>query len=142
MPTVNQLSRGARKPQNKISRVCLAFGATGTPHRKGIIYKLAIMTPRKPNSARRKIAKVRLCYNNKRVFTHIPGENHKLYVHATVLVEGGGAKDLPGVNCSLIRGLKDFLPEAGRTRRRSKFGVKKPKSHDDSDDDENISPKL
>lgn len=124
MPTLNQLSRGARKSKYRLSRIARAFGATGTPHRKGFIYKLAIMTPRKPNSARRKIAKIQLYYNDRRIFSHIPGEHHTLYVHAAVLVEGGGAKDLPGVNFSLIRGVLDFPPEFGRKNRRSKFGVK------------------
>lgn len=123
-PTISQLVNKARK--TKFSRVrAPAFG--GAPHRKGVVYKIAIMTPRKPNSAKRTFAKVRLLYNGKRVFAKIPGiGEHHLHVHALVFLRGHGPKDSPGINYHLIRGLCDFnKPETyGRKNRRSKFGVK------------------
>ena len=97
------------------------------PHRKGIVYRIAVTSPRKPNSARRTIAKVRLCYNNKKVFAKIPGiGEHKLQAHSLVFLRGHGPKDTPGVNYHLVRGLCDFtLPELfGRRRSRSKYGLK------------------
>jgi len=100
------------------------------PHRKGVIYKIAIMSPRKPNSARRTFAKVRLLFNDKRVFAKIPGiGEHFLQAHSVVLLRGHGPKDSPGINYHLVRGACDFLREEtfGRRRRRSKFGVKKYK---------------
>ena len=100
----------------------------GGPHRKGIIYKIAVMSPRKPNSARRTFAKVRLLYNNKRLFAKIPGiGEHALQIHSMVFVRGHGPKDSPGINYHLVRGLCDFIREEpyGRRNRRSKFGVKK-----------------
>lgn len=99
------------------------------PQRKGVIYKIAVMSPRKPNSARRTFAKVRLLFNNKRLFAKIPGiGEHFLQSHSIVLVRGHGPKDSPGINYHLIRGLCDFIkPEAyGRRNRRSKFGAKRP----------------
>lgn len=125
MPTHSQLSRGARRKPKRSTRALRAFGRA--PHRRGIVYQLAIVTPRKPNSARRKIAKVLLCHNNKRIFTQIPGLGHQLHKHSAVMVEGGGAKDLPGVSFSLMRGLLDFvdLEVYGRRNRRSKYGVKR-----------------
>lgn len=125
MPTSNQLGAGARRKPKRSSRALRAFGIA--PHRRGVVYQLAIVTPRKPNSARRKIAKVLLCYNDKRVFTQIPGLGHELHKHSSVMVEGGGAKDLPGVSFSLMRGMLDFtdLESFGRQNRRSKFGVKR-----------------
>jgi small subunit ribosomal protein S12 len=98
------------------------------PHRKGVIYKIAIMSPRKPNSARRTFAKVRLLFNDKRLFAKIPGiGEHYLQTHSIVLVRGHGPKDSPGINYHLIRGLCDFIKVEpyGRKNRRSKFGVKK-----------------
>lgn len=98
------------------------------PHRKGVIYKIATMSPRKPNSARRTFAKVRLLFNNKKIFAKIPGiGEHHLQAHSIVLVRGHGPKDSPGINYHLIRGACDFVKEElfGRRNRRSKFGVKK-----------------
>src|ERR1700742_4554647 len=98
------------------------------PHRKGVIYKIAIMSPRKPNSARRTFAKVRLLFNDKRLFAKIPGiGEHFLQTHSIVFVRGHGPKDSPGINYHLIRGLCDFIKiePYGRKNRRSKFGVKK-----------------
>ena len=122
---LNQLVR-----KRRINRIrnhkSLAF--EGGPHRKGVIYKIAIMSPRKPNSARRTFAKVRLLFNNKRLFAKIPGiGEHFLQTHSIVFVRGHGPKDSPGINYHLIRGLCDFIKVEpyGRKNRRSKFGVKK-----------------
>jgi small subunit ribosomal protein S12 len=98
------------------------------PHRKGVIYKIAVMSPRKPNSARRTFAKVRFLFNDKRVFAKIPGiGEHFLQTHSIVFVRGHGPKDSPGINYHLVRGLCDFIKiePYGRKNRRSKFGVKK-----------------
>lgn len=127
MVTPSQLSKGARqfKPYDR-SRSHLAF--RGAPQRKGVIYKIAIMTPRKPNSAKRTIAKVKLNFNDKRIFAKIPGQGeHFLQAHSVVLVRGHGPKDTPGVNYHLIRGLFDFerIEIFGRRNRRSKFGIKR-----------------
>jgi small subunit ribosomal protein S12 len=100
----------------------------GAPHRKGIIYKIAVMSPRKPNSARRTFAKVRLLFNDKRLFAKIPGiGEHFLQSHSMVFVRGHGPKDSPGINYHLVRGLCDFIRDEpyGRKNRRSKFGVKR-----------------
>jgi len=100
----------------------------GGPHRKGVIYKITTMSPRKPNSARRTFAKVRLLVNNKRIFAKIPGiGEHFLQAHSVVFVRGHGPKDSPGINYHLIRGLCDFVKVEpyGRKNRRSKFGLKK-----------------
>lgn len=127
MVTNSQLSKGARqfKPY-ALSRSHLAF--RGAPQRKGVIYKIAVMTPRKPNSAKRTIAKVKLNFNDKRIFAKIPGQGeHFLQAHSVVLVRGHGPKDTPGVNYHLIRGLFDFerIEIFGRRNRRSKFGIKR-----------------
>ena len=126
MPTRNQLHRKIRKPKIRRSRLLALEGA---PQRRGVIYKLDIMTPRKPNSAKRKIAKIRLLYNNKRVFANIPGIGHNLHEYSLVIVCGGSAKDLPGVNYTMIKGLLDFAPRENifRVKSRSKYGIKKPK---------------
>lgn len=96
--------------------------------RKGVVYKIATMTPRKPNSARRTFAKVRIIINQKRIFAKIPGiGDHHLQAHSVVLVRGHGPKDSPGINYHLVRGVYDFdkIETYGRRNRRSKFGVKK-----------------
>lgn len=128
-PTFQQLihRRGCRrsKPYN-CSRSHKVFA--GAPHRKGIVYKITTMSPRKPNSARRTIAKVRLLFNGRRAFAKIPGiGEHRLQSHALVLLRGHGPKDSPGINYHLVRGLLDFhiVELHGRTHRRSKFGVKR-----------------
>jgi small subunit ribosomal protein S12 len=108
-----------RKPK------ALAFA--GAPHRKGIIYKITTMSPRKPNSARRTYAKVRLIFNKKRVFAKIPGiGEHFLQAHSIVFLRGHGPKDSPGINYHIVRGLCDFIRNEtfGRKNRRSKFGLK------------------
>jgi small subunit ribosomal protein S12 len=115
-----------RRFNKKKKRRSAAFG--NAPHRKGVIYKIAVMSPRKPNSARRTFAKVRLLFNDKRLFAKIPGiGEHFLQTHSIVFVRGHGPKDSPGINYHLIRGLCDFIKiePYGRRNRRSKFGVKK-----------------
>lgn len=124
-PTILQLSRGARRKKYTKPR---ASAFDGAPHRKGIVYKIATMSPRKPNSAKRTYAKVRLTFNGKRVFAKIPGiGEHFLQAHSVVFVRGHGPKDSPGINYHLVRGLYDFnkVEVFGRRKRRSKFGAKK-----------------
>jgi len=115
-----------RRINRKKNKKAPAFSLA--PHRKGVIYKIAVMSPRKPNSARRTFAKVRLLFNDKKLFAKIPGiGEHYLQTHSIVFVRGHGPKDSPGINYHLIRGLCDFikLEPYGRRNRRSKFGVKK-----------------
>jgi len=125
MPTFMQLSTNFRvRKKRKFS----ALHFRGAPHRKGIIYKITTMSPRKPNSAKRTFAKVRLCFNDKKVFGKIPGIGpHYLQAHSVVLLRGHGPKDSPGINYHLIRGVCDFIrmEDYGRKNRRSKFGLKK-----------------
>lgn len=124
MPTAKQLMRNLRRKKYRRARLLALDGA---PQRRGLIYKLTTMTPRKPNSAKRKIAKVRLPFNSKRVFAAVPGVGETLQEYCAVILRGGSSKDLPGVNYSLVRGLLDFsAPEKfRRTQRRSKFGIKR-----------------
>jgi small subunit ribosomal protein S12 len=103
-------------------------------YEKGIVYKIAVMSPRKPNSAKRTFAKVRVGLKLKRIFAKIPGlGEHHLQAHSVVMVRGHGPKDSPGINYHLIRGAYDFnrVEVFGRMNRRSKFGVKKSKSISD-----------
>jgi small subunit ribosomal protein S12 len=126
-PTGGQLSKNFRIRKIRRSRVA---PFEGSPQRKGMIYKIAIMTPRKPNSAKRTFAKVYVNINKKKIFAKIPGiGEHGLQKHSNVLIRGHGPKDTPGINYHLIRGLYDFskLEIHGRKKRRSKFGVKKEK---------------
>jgi small subunit ribosomal protein S12 len=127
MATVNQLSFKIRgRIRYKRKRKAPAFALA--PQRKGVIYKITTMSPRKPNSARRTFAKVRLCFNDKKIFAKIPGiGDHFLQTHSLVLVRGHGPKDSPGINYHLIRGQCDFIRDEpfGRRNRRSKFGTKK-----------------
>lgn len=119
-----QLSKGIRKRKRRRNTVAPFLGA---PQRKGVIYKIAVMTPRKPNSARRTFAKTRIIISDKNVFAKIPGiGEHFLQAHSVVLVRGHGPTDSPGINYHLIRGLYDFekVEVYGRRNRRSKFGVK------------------
>src|SRR5690348_15969473 len=122
--TLNQLSKKIRTKKIRHSRVKALLNA---PQRKGIVYKIAKMSPRKPNSARRTFAKVRIIINNKKLFAKIPGiGEHYLQPHSLVLVRGHAPKDSPGINYHLIMGLYDFSKTElfGRRNRRSKFGVK------------------
>jgi len=126
-PTIHQLAAGARKKKHKKLR---ASAFKGAPNRRGVVYKIATMSPRKPNSAKRTYAKVRLTHNGKRLFAKIPGiGEHFLQAHSIVFVRGHGPKDSPGINYHLVRGLYDFnkIELFGRRNRRSKFGVKKYK---------------
>ena len=95
------------------------------PQIKGVVVKVRITTPRKPNSARRPVVKV-LLSNKKQRVAHIPGKGHNLRKHSEVLISGVGARDLPGVHFSCIRGVYDLSPVVGKVRRRSIYGVKKP----------------
>lgn len=125
MPTVHQLGRGIRLQKIRRSR---AAALAGGPQRRGSVYRVATMSPRKPNSARRTFAKVRILLTGKRIFAKIPGlGEHFLQSHAVVRVRGHGPKDSPGINYHLIRGVDDFhkIEVFGRRNRRSKFGVKK-----------------
>ena len=96
-----------------------------SPQRKGVVLRLRICTPRKPNSARRPVVKARLS-SKKRVLAHIPGSGHNLRRHSRVLICGTGARDLPVVNYSCLRGVYDFSPLFSKRRRRSIYGVKQP----------------
>jgi len=126
LPTLHQLSIERNKRTQKIRRNKVA-PFLGAPQRKGVVYKIATMSPRKPNSARRTFAKIRIIISKKKIFAKIPGiGDHFLQAHSVVLVRGHGPKDSPGINYNLIRGLYDFfkIELFGRRNRRSKFGVK------------------
>jgi len=123
MPTVNQLLRKPRRQKVKKSRT---RALEGNPFKKGVCVKVYTRTPKKPNSALRKVASVRLS-NKKVVIAYIPGEKHKLQEHSVVLIRGGRVKDLPGVQYRVVRGKFDLQGVVGRKRGRSKYGVKKPK---------------
>lgn len=126
LPTLHQLSVEKYRRIRKIRRNTVA-PFLGAPQRKGVVFKISTMSPRKPNSARRTFAKVRILITQKKVFAKIPGiGDHFLQAHSVVLVRGHGPKDSPGINYHLIRGLYDFnkIELFGRRNRRSKFGVK------------------
>lgn len=125
-PTQVQLSKGIRRGKKRKLR---AAAFEGAPNRKAIIYAVTKMSPRKPNSARRRFVKARLLFNKKRVFAKVPGIGEvNILPHFIVFVRGHGPKDTPGVNYHLVRGVYDFnAPESfGRRKRRSKFGMSKP----------------
>jgi len=123
MPTVNQLTRrGRRKVVKKKKTVALE----ACPQKRGVCLQVKTMTPKKPNSALRKIARVRLS-NGKEITAYIPGEGHNLQEHSIVLVRGGRVRDLPGVRYHIVRGVLDSLGVEGRRRGRSKYGCKRPK---------------
>jgi len=121
MPTINQLVRKGRKAVTK-KRKSLAL--QGSPQRKGVCVTVKTLTPKKPNSALRKIARVRLS-NGKVVTAYIPGEGHNLQEHSIVLVKGGRIKDLPGVKYHIIRGTLDTMGVEERRQARSKYGEKR-----------------
>ncbi|HEY1038108.1 MAG TPA: 30S ribosomal protein S12 [Bacteroidia bacterium] len=124
MPTIQQLVRKGRfKAPNKSKSVALA----SCPQRRGVCTKVYTTTPKKPNSAMRKVAKVRLT-NKEEIIAYIPGEGHNLQEHSIVLVRGGRVKDLPGVRYHIIRGALDTAGVDGRKQRRSKYGAKRPKA--------------
>lgn len=122
MTTINQLCRYGRPPKPKKKSKSVAL--KGNPQQKAICIKTTIMKPKKPNSAQRKIAKVKLS-NGKKVICYIPGGEHPLKDHSTVLVRGGRVPDLPGVKYRLIRGKLDLTIPNGRRKSRSKYGVPK-----------------
>jgi ribosomal protein S12, bacterial/organelle len=124
MPTINQLIRHGRTNKVRVNKVA---ALKGSPQKKGVCSKVYTTKPKKPNSAIRKIAKVRF-YNGTRVIAYIPGEGHNLQEHSIVLVRGGRVKDLPGVKYKIIRGKYDTASVIKRRNGRSRYGTKKPKN--------------
>jgi len=123
MPTINQLVRGGRKKQKRKSK---SQALERNPQRRGVCTLVRTQTPKKPNSALRKIARVRLS-NGKEITAYIPGIDHNLQEHSIVLVRGGRVRDLPGVRYHIVRGTLDALGVEGRRQGRSKYGAKKPR---------------
>src|SRR5690554_1277794 len=124
MPTINQLIRKGRKASvHKTKSPALQ----GCPQKRGVCTRVMTVTPKKPNSALRKVARVRLS-NGIEVTAYIPGVGHNLQEHSVVLMRGGRVKDLPGVRYHIVRGAKDTLGVNDRKRSRSKYGTKKPKA--------------
>ena len=123
MPTINQLIRKGRKAKASKSD---APALMACPQRRGVCTRVYTSTPKKPNSALRKVARVRLT-NGMEVTSYIPGEGHNLQEHSIVLVRGGRVKDLPGVRYHIVRGTLDTTGVDGRKQRRSKYGAKRPK---------------
>ncbi|MEK7550634.1 MAG: 30S ribosomal protein S12 [Patescibacteria group bacterium] len=134
MPTINQLVRGGRKViQKKTKTTSLkrwfnakdrVYSETASPFKRGVVLAVRTMTPRKPNSALRKVARVRLS-NKQEVTAYIPGEGHELAEHSIILVRGGRVKDLPGVRYKIVRGKFDTTGVVGRLKGRSKYGAKR-----------------
>ena len=123
MPTVNQLVRKGRKaPQSKTKTPALR----GAPQKRGVCTRVMTQTPKKPNSALRKVARVRLT-NGMEVGAYIPGEGHNLQEHSVVLIRGGRVRDLPGVRYHTVRGTLDCAGVSDRKQSRSKYGAKRPK---------------
>jgi len=123
MPTINQLlrkGRGSKIERNKVPAL------RGAPQKRGVCTRVYTTTPKKPNSALRKVARVRLT-NAYEVTSYIPGEGHNLQEHSVVLIRGGRVKDLPGVRYHIIRGTLDTQGVKDRRQRRSKYGAKRPK---------------
>ena len=123
MPTIQQL---VRKGRTKIQDKSKAPALDACPQRRGVCVRVYTTTPKKPNSAMRKVARVRLT-NVKEVNAYIPGEGHNLQEHSIVLIRGGRVKDLPGVRYHLVRGTLDAAGVNGRLQSRSKYGAKRPK---------------
>jgi small subunit ribosomal protein S12 len=123
VPTINQLIRNGR---NKVTWKTKAPALQSSPQKRGVCTRVYTTTPKKPNSALRKVARVRLT-NGIEVTAYIPGEGHNLQEHSIVLIRGGRVKDLPGVRYHIIRGTLDTAGVQDRKRSRSKYGVKKPK---------------
>ncbi|HAR67084.1 MAG TPA: 30S ribosomal protein S12 [Lentisphaeria bacterium] len=124
MPTINQLVRKPRKPKVYKSK---SRALNSCPQRRGVCLQVTTRTPKKPNSALRKVARVRLS-NGQEITAYIGGEGHNLQEHSIVLVKGGRVPDLPGVRYHVVRGALDSLGVDGRKQGRSKYGAKKPKS--------------
>jgi small subunit ribosomal protein S12 len=138
MPTINQLVRkGRKKVGKKAKTVALRYNfntlknkmveGKGCPQKRGVCVQVKTQTPRKPNSALRKVARVRLS-NTMEVTAYIPGEGHELQEHSVVLIRGGRVKDLPGVRYHVVRGTMDTTGVSGRKQGRSKYGTKRAKS--------------
>ncbi len=123
MPTVNQL---VRKPRTAIRERSKTPALMGNPQKRGVCTRVYTTTPKKPNSALRKVCKVRLT-GGYEVTAYIPGEGHNLQEHSIVLVRGGRVKDLPGVRYHVVRGVLDTTGVDGRRQARSQYGVKRPK---------------
>ena len=123
MPTINQLIRKGRKKQTKKNKVP---ALEKCPQKRGVCTRVYTTTPKKPNSALRKVARVRLS-NGYEVAAYIPGEGHNLQEHSVVLIRGGRVKDLPGVRYHILRGNLDTQGVTSRKQQRSKYGAKKPK---------------
>ena len=123
MPTVNQLIRKSRQPQKARNKVP---AMEANPQKRGVCTRVYTTTPKKPNSALRKVAKVRLT-NGYEVVSYIPGEGHNLQEHSVVLIRGGRVKDLPGVRYHIVRGSLDLQGVKDRKQARSKYGAKRPK---------------
>ena len=123
MPTINQL---LRKKRTKVKARDKVPALERSPQKRGVCIKVYTTTPKKPNSALRKVARVRLS-NGHEVTSYIPGEGHNLQEHSVVLIRGGRVKDLPGVRYHVVRGALDTSGVDDRTQRRSKYGTKKPK---------------
>jgi len=124
VPTISQLVRKSRVKQTKKS---MSRALRQCPQRRGVCTRVFTTTPKKPNSALRKVARVRLS-NNIEVNAYIPGEGHNLQEHSIVLVRGGRVKDVPGVRYHIVRGAQDTQGVNGRQQGRSKYGVKRPKA--------------
>ena len=123
MPTINQLVRRGRK---KVRKKGTAPALKSCPQKRGVCVRVYTTTPKKPNSALRKVARVRLT-NSIEVTSYIPGEGHNLQEHSVVLIRGGRVKDLPGVRYHIIRGTLDAIGVGSRRQARSKYGAKRPK---------------
>jgi small subunit ribosomal protein S12 len=123
MPTINQL---VRKPRVKVSRRNKVPAMQNNPQKRGVCTRVYTTTPKKPNSALRKVAKIRLT-NGFEVIGYIPGEGHNLQEHSVVMIRGGRVKDLPGVRYHIIRGLLDTQGVKNRKQSRSLYGAKRPK---------------
>jgi small subunit ribosomal protein S12 len=123
MPTIQQLIRKPRQKQLKRNKVP---AMQSCPQKRGVCTRVYTTTPKKPNSALRKVAKIRLT-NGFEVIGYIPGEGHNLQEHSVVLIRGGRVKDLPGVRYHIVRGVLDTQGVAARRQRRSKYGAKRPK---------------
>ena len=124
MPTINQLIRQGRK---RVTKKSATPALKGNPQIRGVCTRVYTTTPKKPNSALRKVARVRLT-NGMEVNAYIPGEGHNLQEHSIVLIEGGRVKDLPGVRYHIVRGTLDTAGVADRTTSRCRYGAKKPKA--------------
>jgi small subunit ribosomal protein S12 len=123
MPTINQLVRKGRDPQKAKSKVP---AMEQNPQKRGVCTRVYTTTPKKPNSALRKVAKIRLT-NSREVISYIPGEGHNLQEHSVVLIRGGRVRDLPGVRYHVLRGVLDTQGVKDRKQSRSKYGAKRPK---------------